>query len=157
MKILFRLLVLLFLSPLAAISQQYKAVSLSLPEGLSQSSVYDIMQDKKGFTWMSTQDGLNKYDGLKFQVYREEPFDTNSISSNNSAPLLCDSKGRIWAGTANHGLNLFIPAKEGFRHFMVGTTGNTLASNIITCLYEDANGNIWIGTASGLHKFGGER
>jgi ligand-binding sensor domain-containing protein len=145
-------LLLLLLLPLGSFAQQYKAVSLSLPEGLSQSSVYDIIQDKKGFTWMSTQDGLNKYDGITFQVYRDEPFDTNSISSNNTGPLLCDGKGRIWAGTANHGLNLFIPSKEGFRHFAAGTGKNDLSSNIITALYEDANGTVWIGTANGLHR-----
>ena len=138
--------------PYVANSQHYKAVSISLAEGLSQSSVYGIIQDKKGFTWMATQDGLNKYDGSIFQIFRDEPFDTNSISSNNTDNLLCDSKGRIWVGTANHGLNLYVPGKEGFEHFLAGTDKVSLSSNIITALYEDQNGTIWVGTGNGLHR-----
>lgn len=132
--------------------QDYKAVSMSLADGLSQSSVYDIIQDHSGYTWMATQDGLNRYDGTTFHVYRDEPFDTNSISSNNTQVLLCDSKGRIWAGTANNGLNLFLPASDGFQHFQAGNGKYQLSSNIITALYEDAAGNIWVGTGNGLLK-----
>src|SRR5688500_14783780 len=107
---MYRYFLLIFLVlPLAASAQPYKAVHISLAEGLSQSSVYDIVQDPRGFTWLATQDGLNRYDGTTFQVYRDEPFDTNSISSNHTSALLCDSKGRLWAGTANHGLNLYLP------------------------------------------------
>lgn len=125
---------------------------ISLADGLSQSSVYDIIQDEKGFTWIATQDGLNRFDGNNFQVFRDEPFDTNSISSNNISSLLCDSKGRIWAGTANHGLNLYYPSREGFRHFMADGTKGALASNLITAIHEDAEGGIWIGTGNGLHR-----
>lgn len=139
------------LFPLLATGQPYKAVPISLADGLSQSSVYDIVQDKSGFLWMATQDGLNKYDGTTFQVFRDEPFDTNSISSNNLSSLLCDSKGRIWAGTANHGLNLYIPA-VGFRHFLADGKPGSVASNMITALHEDAKGAIWVGTGNGLHR-----
>lgn len=148
---LFQILIFLCL-PVLGVSQSYKAVHISLAEGLSQSSVYDIVQDHQGFTWIATQDGLNKYDGHSFQVYRDEPFDTNSISSNNTSSLLCDSRGRIWAGTANHGLNLFIPAREGFIHFMADGAKGSLASNLITAIHEDADGMIWIGTGNGLHR-----
>ncbi|MBL0342322.1 MAG: hypothetical protein IPP71_16285 [Bacteroidetes bacterium] len=134
-KKLIALLLLMF--PVLLQAQSYKAVSISLAEGLSQSSVYDIIQDNKGFTWMATQDGLNKYDGSSFQVYRDEPFDTNSISSNNTENLLCDSKGRIWAGTANHGLNLYLPEKGDFKHFSANENSDALASNIVTALHED--------------------
>ncbi len=140
-----------FLLPLLATGQPYKAVHISLADGLSQSSVYDIVQDKSGFIWMATQDGLNKYDGTAFQVFRDEPFDTNSISSNNLSSLLCDSKGRIWAGTANHGLNLYIPA-VGFLHFLADGKTGSVASNMITALHEDAKGTIWVGTGNGLHR-----
>ncbi len=139
------------LLPFFAIGQPYKAVHISVADGLSQSSVYDIVQDKSGFIWMATQDGLNRYDGTSFQVFRDEPFDTNSISSNNLSALLCDSNGRIWAGTANHGLNLYIPA-VGFRHFLADGKPGSLASNMITALHQDANGAIWVGTGNGLHR-----
>ncbi len=145
-------LILLLLLPAVGFCQSYKAVHISVAEGLSQSSVYDIVQDPKGFTWIATQDGLNRYDGINFQVYRDEPFDTNSISSNSTSALLCDSKGRLWAGTANHGLNLFSPSRQGFRHFQADGLQGSLASNLITALHEDADGNIWVGTANGLHR-----
>ncbi len=133
-------------------AQPYKAVSISLAEGLSQSSVYDIIQDQKGFTWIATQDGLNKYDGIEFQTFREEPFDTNSISSNNTSQLLFDTKGRLWAGTANHGLNLYLPNHDSFLHFFASSEMGTIASNMVTSLYEDADGTIWVGTSSGLQR-----
>jgi ligand-binding sensor domain-containing protein len=133
-------------------AQQYKAITLSLPEGLSQSTVYDIVQDHNGFVWMATQDGLNKYDGSTFTVYRDEPFDTSSISSSHISALLCDSKGRLWVGSLNHGLNLYEPGKETFIHFTAGTSGGSLKSNLITALHEDHSGNIWVGTANGLHR-----
>jgi len=146
------LLFICLIMPFWGFTQPYKAVHISLAEGLSQSSVYDIVQDQKGFTWIATQDGLNRYDGNNFQVYRDEPFDTNSISSNNTSSLLCDSRGRIWAGTANHGLNLFLPAREGFLHFLADGTNGSLASNLITMIHEDADGVIWVGTGNGLHR-----
>jgi len=152
-KFFFRILVLLLLClPRQISAQQYKAITLSLPEGLSQSTVYDIVQDHNGFVWMATQDGLNKYDGSTFTVYRDEPFDTNSISSSHISTLLCDSKGRLWAGSLNHGLNLYQPGMETFIHFTAGHSAGQLKSNLITALHEDHSGNIWVGTANGLHR-----
>ena len=133
-------------------AQQYKGVTLSLAEGLSQSSVYDIIQDHEGYTWMATQDGLNRFDGKSFKIYREEPFDTNSISSNYISDLMSDSKGRIWVGTANNGLNLLLPGKEIFKRFVADNQKGSLSSNIITDLHEDAGGTIWVGTGNGLYK-----
>src|ERR1041384_7717063 len=90
--------------------QSYKPVNISLSEGLAQSSVYKIVQDKQGFIWMATQDGLNRYDGLQFKIFREDPFDTLTLSSNYITALLVDHNGWLWIGTQNHGLNLFIPS-----------------------------------------------
>ncbi len=101
---------------------------------------------------MATQDGLNKFDGTGFYVYRDEPFDTNSISSNYINDLLCDSKGRIWVGTANHGLNVLLPGRESFLRFSDDGETGSLESNLITEIYEDPAGNIWIGTGSGLYR-----
>ncbi len=142
---------LLFL-PHIGYTQPYKAVPVSVAEGLSQSSVYDIVQDQKGFTWIATQDGLNRYDGTSFEVFREEPFDTTSISSNNIPSLLCDMQGRLWVGSINHGLNLYVPEKGGFRHFKADGQKGSIESNFITALYQDPLGNIWVGTGSGLFR-----
>ena len=132
--------------------QTYKATHLSLAEGLSQSSVMDIVQDTKGFVWMSTQDGLNRYDGTEFKVFREEPFDSTSISSNNLNPLHVDSKGRLWVGTVNHGLNLYVENSNKFLHFKSSDNSSSISGNLITDISEDRSGRLWIGTATGLNR-----
>ena len=154
MKLLRNILLVLLATAYVAIgqSQHYNATHLSLSDGLSQSSVMGIVQDEKGFIWMSTQDGLNRYDGTKFKVCREEPFDSTSISSNNTGPLHIDSKGRLWVGTINHGLNLYNEITGNFIHFKSTEDINSISGNLITDITEDGDGNLWIGTATGLNR-----
>ncbi len=141
----------LLLAGSTAFAQTYKATHLSLPDGLSQSSVMDMVQDKSGFIWMSTQDGLNRYDGLGFTVFREEPFDSTSISANNLGPLLVDSKGRLWIGTINNGLNLYDEESGNFIHFKSGNHHGDISGNLITAMAEDGAGGLWVGTSNGLN------
>ena len=82
-------------------------------KGLSQRSVMAILQDKKGYVWFGTRDGLNKFDGNKFVIYRHNSGDKNSISNNYIQTLYQDSKGRLWIGTQD-GLNLFNPEQNNF-------------------------------------------
>ncbi len=120
------------------------------------------MQDRKGFLWFGTQDGLNRYDGYSFIVYRNEPFDTNSISSNWIQTIIQDKEGLLWIGT-DHGLNCFNPSTETFQHYTYNATNiHSISNDNITFLYEDTvssvteNGKIkilWIGTnGGGLNK-----
>jgi len=91
-----------------AFSQQinnYKSISIA--QGLSQGMVFDILQDKEGFIWVATKNGLNRYYGYGFKIYTNDPYDIHSVSSNLVTELFEDSKGRIWAGTENAGLNVF--------------------------------------------------
>jgi len=82
----YRLIWVLFLLwwPLAVVAYPpaFKFEHLSLEDGLSQSTVYAILQDNKGFMWFGTQDGLNRYDGYQFTIYRHNPTDSNSLSHN---------------------------------------------------------------------------
>ena len=86
---------------------------ISLKEGLSQSTVFDIKQDRLGFIWIATADGLNRYDGYKFVVYRHNQEDSLSLPSNSTTSLLLDDNGDMWVGTGaglaryNHELNSF--------------------------------------------------
>ncbi|MCF8335357.1 MAG: hypothetical protein K9H65_02025 [Bacteroidales bacterium] len=75
--------------------------------GLSQSSVFSIDQDKKGFVWIGTRDGLNRYDGYDFDVYKYKPQDNNSLSNNEITSVLVDWEGDLWIGTRGGGLNHF--------------------------------------------------
>ena len=134
----------IFLSFLTGHAQIYKAVNISLPEGLSQSSVYALAQDETGFIWAATQDGLNKFDGLNFTTYYNKPFDSTSISSAFISALLFDSKGRKWIGTANNGLNLKTGTGDKFIRF--NSARDSLPDNSIKSLYEDSYGNIFVAT-----------
>lgn len=98
-----------------AFSQQgnnYKSISIA--QGLSQGMVFDILQDKEGFIWVATKNGLNRYYGYGFNIYTNDPYDIHSVSSNLVTELFEDSEGRIWAGTENAGLNVFDKATGKF-------------------------------------------
>ena len=78
--------------------------NLNTDNGLSHNKVNCILQDKRGFTWIGTDDGLNRYDGYRFQVFRHEPSDTSTISGNMITDLLEDKHGVLWIATADGGL-----------------------------------------------------
>ncbi|MDP2039129.1 MAG: two-component regulator propeller domain-containing protein, partial [Ignavibacteria bacterium] len=122
---------------------------LTIKEGLSQNSALAIIQDRKGFIWIGTKDGLNRYDGIGFKVYRHSK-DKNSLANNHVKSLYQDSDGNIWIGTYG-GLNKFNPETEQFITYQKNDSTD-LTSNIINTILEDSFKNIWIGTNSGLNK-----
>ena len=81
--------------------------TISIAQGLSQGMVFATLQDREGFIWVATKNGLNRYDGYSFRIFTNDPYNSNSISSNTVTALFEDSKGRIWAGTENAGLNVY--------------------------------------------------
>ncbi len=142
-------LLIAILLPQSLQSQTYKPVNISLSQGLSQSCVYSIVQDRQGFIWMATQDGLNRYDGIQFKTFRDEPFDTTTLSTSFIRCLFTDSRGWLWAGTQHQGLNLFVPSSQTFRHFKTETYP-LLGNNNITRITEDRTGTLWISTSAGI-------
>ncbi|MBI3511047.1 MAG: SpoIIE family protein phosphatase [Bacteroidetes bacterium] len=136
---------LLFLFFCLHLSSQDKGLfrHYTIEDGLSQNSVFGIVQDKQGFMWMGTLDGVSRFDGNHFTIFRPDPNDSNSISHNSARAMLADREGNIWAGTKN-GLNEYDPAKGKFKHYFKSTNG--LAGNNILALAQDSSGNIWIGT-----------
>ncbi|MFT4926922.1 MAG: ligand-binding sensor domain-containing protein/signal transduction histidine kinase [Phenylobacterium sp.] len=128
---------------------------LSLEHGLSQAVVNSIVQDRKGFLWFATQDGLNRYDGYNFKVFRHDPQNPASISHNWTQTLLLDSKGTLWVGTYGGGLNRFDSKTERFIHYKTDETDpNSITNDSILAIEEDRKGNLWIGTyGGGLNKF----
>ena len=126
--------------------------SLSLEDGLSQSATKCIMQDQTGFMWFGTLDGLNRYDGYNFVVYRNDPDKTSSLSNNVINTILEDRFGALWVGTEN-GLNKFDKRQEKFVRFKHQDNDiNSISSSSINSIYEDKSGVLWIGTANGLNK-----
>ncbi|WP_026899261.1 hybrid sensor histidine kinase/response regulator [Daejeonella oryzae] len=126
---------------------KYTFSYLSTDEGLSQSNVTCVLQDFQGFIWLGTQDGLNKYDGSKFKIYRNNPDKPSSLSANYITALLEDKHQNLWVATQGGGLNKFDRKKNEFRHYEFDSKKvNGLSSNNIKTIFEDQNGNIWIGT-----------
>ena len=142
---------LLFLT-LISDGQAYRSVRISLAQGLSQSTVYSIGQDSPGFLWIGTQDGLNKYDGTSFETFYNQPFDSTSIPSANIMAVFCDSKNRLWVGTANSGLSLYNRFNKSFTTFSESQTKGSINDNSIISISEDSRGTIWIGTSMGLNR-----
>jgi signal transduction histidine kinase/DNA-binding response OmpR family regulator/ligand-binding sensor domain-containing protein len=110
---------------------------LTTSNGLSQGYIYDILQDKDGFLWFSTKAGLNRYDGYTFKVFTHDTYNDNTISSNAVNGLFEDSKGRLWIGTEDNGLNVYDKTKGIFRHIVHepnnpnSLSGNRISGNII--------------------------
>ncbi|GAB4026181.1 two-component regulator propeller domain-containing protein [Spirosoma gilvum] len=112
--------------------------------------VFDLKQDQKGFIWIATKDGLNRYDGYNFKVFTHDPYDEFSISDNACSALLIDRQHRLWIGTLNKGINLYDDRTQRFYH--VAIRDQTMASGAnyeIRSLIEDPEGNIWVGTNVG--------
>jgi len=153
------LLPLLALSPLILISTHAHAQAdhilfsqLSIEEGLSQSIVSCIAQDRRGFMWFGTEDGLNRFDGYDMKVIRHEPDNPNSLSYNEILCLLEDKDGFLWIGTFNGGLNRYDPATREFRHFRHDPWDPTsLSHDIVRAVHQDRDGRIWVGTDGGLN------
>ena len=119
-------------------------------DGLSQRSVMSILQDVDGYLWFGTRDGLNKYDGNKFTIYRHNLSDPNSLSNNNIHVIYEDSKGGIWVGTQN-GLNKYHPETDQFEHFKQIEGFQNLSSNVIWDLIE-LEGYLYISTNEGMNR-----
>jgi ligand-binding sensor domain-containing protein/signal transduction histidine kinase len=127
---------------------------ISIEEGLSQSGVNCILQDSKSFLWFGTGDGLNKYDGYKFDIYKHDPDKSGSLSNNDILAICEDQAGNLWIGT-RRGLNRFNRSDETFTHWLNEPGDpNSLSHNHVLSIYEDQKGFIWIGTKDGgLNKF----
>lgn len=137
-------------------SQQLEFQHFSTKEGLSQANVWDILQDRYGFIWIATEDGLNAYDGYSFRVYRTNPQDSLSISNNNIHCVAEDVRGNLWIGTRG-GLNFYDHSTNTFERYLYNENDpHSISSNDITCLYLDSKENLWIGTASGLNLYDGK-
>jgi signal transduction histidine kinase/ligand-binding sensor domain-containing protein len=127
---------------------------LTVEHGLSVTAVNGIVQDQKGFMWIGTEDGLNKYDGYKFEIFRHDPEDPNSLSDSSITDLYVDRDGMLWIGTYRGGLNRFDPMTETFTRFEhLPLDSNSLSNNQVTAIHQDSGGYIWVGTTDGLNRY----
>ncbi|MFD1629171.1 two-component regulator propeller domain-containing protein [Pseudopedobacter beijingensis] len=128
---------------------------IGIDDGLSQSTVRCMLQDRKGFMWFGTRDGLNKYDGYNFIVYKKDPLKSRWLNSNDIKSIVEDKQEKLWIATWEGGVNVLDPKTEIFTHFKkTEKASQGLSSNNVECLLVDDEDNIWIGTYSdGLDLF----
>src|SRR6185436_13458401 len=125
--------------PKAAIFHQ-----LTMQHGLSSDRIVKVLQDKEGFYWIATEDGVNRFDGTNVKVFRHDKNDSLTLSHNHCTDLMEDSKGNIWVATLD-GLSCFIREKEIFkRYYLTHPAFANDRLNWIREITEDGEGNIWV-------------
>ncbi len=123
---------------------------LGITEGLPHPAVYAIARDRFGFLWFGTLEGLARYDGHRFAVYRPDPAEPNAPASAQIYTLYPDHGGVLWVGTFASGLNRYDPLSEHFTRYRYDPADPTSLSNdAVRAIYEDAAGSLWIGTLGG--------
>lgn len=119
--------------------------SVSVDKGLSQSTVFTMVQDTLGFMWMATQDGLNRYDGEVFTVYRPVKGDKKSLQSNYIRSLYLDHKGLLWIG-GNQGISRYDYASNNFQNYKLPKKAGEW---YISAILQDAENLIWASSTTG--------
>lgn len=139
-KLLVILLGLLTMEPCSA--DLYRVYQTN--DGLSHNSVWAVMQDSQGFMWFGTNDGLNRFDGVSFKIYRRQQSDSQSIGNNFIHCLLEDRAGSILVGT-KEGLYQYRQETEQFRHISLNGKPVGQDRTSVHSLVQDKSGNIWVG------------
>ena len=126
---------------------------ITIEQGLSDQRVLALLQDRTGFMWFGTNNGLNRYDGHTIVEYRNDSNNPNSLSGNFIHDLHEDRAGTLWVGTSS-GLNAFDRHTERFTRYRRDPANpRSLSDNTVNTIYEDRSGVLWLGTASGLNRF----
>jgi signal transduction histidine kinase/ligand-binding sensor domain-containing protein len=133
------LFVLISLIGSLALAQDYRVEHIGIDEGLSQGSPYHILKDSRGFMWFGTQDGVNRYDGHNFNVYKPSIKDTFSLHGVNTAGLVEDPDGNIWIGT-EEGLNCFERTTQRF--VLIATAAQKKVKKRTSPFFADKN-ELW--------------
>lgn len=122
---------------------------LGLEDGLSQAHVSAVLQDARGFVWLATEDGLNRYDGRTVVVYKHDSQDPTSLEHSWVGALLESSDGSILVGTNGGGVDRWKPATNDFERLLPASAE---IDPRIRALGEGSDGSLWIGTESGLYR-----
>lgn len=128
---------------------------ITVEDGLSQTSVEYLFQDSKGYMWIGTIDGLNRYNGSRFEVFRYSKDKPNSISGNYISAIAEDDEGNIWVGTSR-GLNRINTHTSEITTYLPGVNGCNLSNYNITEILIDSKGDIYIATEDGLNLYNEE-
>ena len=140
-------------APCSARNVQFDRISTD--DGLSQAGITSIVQDHKGYIWIGTQEGLNRFDGYEFKVYAHIAGDENSIANDWIWSLVVDHKGRLWVGTNTGGLSYHDDEFDRIVNFLHDPDNpQSISSNKVRFVFEDSRNAIWIATIDGgLNRF----
>jgi len=147
-------LIFLFMLPAIACAQdgvgarQVRFRTYTPSDGLSQATARALVQDRDGFVWIGTQDGLNRFDGYTFRVYKHDRSDPTTLSHNHIWALLADPDGSVWIGTQAGGLDRYDPAHDRFVAY-ASKTPVAAPSHLVTALMLDNRGRVWVANGDG--------
>lgn len=145
--------VLFALPPHAERTHYSYSFNSDLNEGISQLSVIDIYQDSKGYLWFATKNGLNRFNGKEYVIYRREDGNEHSLSDNSIFSITEDREGYLWIGT-DRGLDRMDLNTDRIERYTPKANG--LPQGSIAKVYADAAGDLWVGTWTGLYRYNRE-
>ena len=142
---------LILLIPFSVLGQSIPFKHITTNNGLSNNSVNNLIQDKTGFLWFTTEDGLNRFDGYDFKIFRSDQSNKNSVSDNATLAITEDEEGKIWIGTKSGSINCYDPVYNKFKNWQIKLTLEK--DNPINVIHIDNKSNIWAGTyRNGLYR-----
>jgi len=145
--------ILIWISGLNAQNSILKFERITAEQGLTSNRINGIVQDKTGFLWIATNNGLNRFDGVENKSYLKQQEDTCSLSSNSILSLFCDSEDQLWILTINY-LHRYNKKLDNFDRFLLSDKKESSKYGNKGVIIEDVLGNIWIGTpTNGLFIF----
>jgi signal transduction histidine kinase/ligand-binding sensor domain-containing protein/DNA-binding response OmpR family regulator len=128
--------------------------NITRQQGLSNTDINAIVQDKDGFIWFGTEYGLNRYDGYQIKVFRNTPGDSTSLPDNSINCLYVDHEGVLWIGTIRGGLSQYKKNSNSFSSYRHDPSNpHTVSYNYITYITEDIFNNLWVATLEGLNLY----
>ena len=152
---LFMLLCIFYNTVYASDSYNINFKSITIDDGLSQSLAEYIYQDSLGYIWIGTNDGLNRYNGNEFKVYKNIKNNDNSISNNMISSLVEDSDKNLWIGT-DGGLNKMNLLTGDITRYLVSDEDKTYSNTVVDELLIDSKGRLWVCTINGLNLYDSE-
>lgn len=127
--------------------------NIGTDDGLSNGTVFCILEDSRGFRWFGTRRELNRWDGRSMKVYYQDPTTEDGLPGGRISSLIETPDGKIWIGTFDSGLASFDPRTETFKPYRTSNDPGALSDDRVTCFELDANGHLWIGTRNGFNRY----
>jgi ligand-binding sensor domain-containing protein/two-component sensor histidine kinase len=151
LKFILLIISILFFKKSVAQFPEFNFRYYTVKDGLSNSEVYCFTQDKQGFIWLGTSNGLNRFDGINFKTFRNVPFKENQILDGNYRHLMVDKTGLIWIATSHNGVSVYDSKTNQFKNFIYSENeSTTIGDGASFRIIEDKEGLIWF-----AHYFNG--